>query len=216
MSDPVALPPEEGSRFRKAGDPKPAYAKPAVPGAKPNDASLNPLGPAQPTKFQHEKVDKVAMRKDQENAFSGAITSSDPELAPLGTVQNAAHYVLNQMGEVPKGFNNCFAYLARVQLKGSNFASISVLVHTRLFSEADFKAMLDEACKLCEDMRLSQRRKGARVPPGAKIGEINEMYFDSDSKFVEALMCDKFDFRVLAVLPATSGIQATVVEASQA
>jgi hypothetical protein len=92
-----------------------------------------------------------------------------------------------------------FVYCARLKLQDSSLAGFVFLTHKAKWSREDLERMLSEAIKVCNDIRIPNRREEmatakTQIDDAVKI---NEVWFEGDVEFVEAVMCDKFQFRKL-------------------
>ena len=109
-----------------------------------------------------------------------------------------------------------YVYVVQLRLAPANLpgqperpvAGIIHLCHQDLFSEDELAAMIVEAAKVVNEVRLPNRRQSMR---GQKVGVdpvvLNEQWFPVDADFLEAVMCDKFDFRKVQVTMAVEEIE---------
>ncbi len=128
----------------------------------------------------------------------------------MGALYNVANYVLNALGNAPIGYNNCFAYMCQVRMEGSNLSTIILLIHHKVFSPEQVETMLKTAIATVIETRIVPRRKGLQIKADSNLVTTNEDYFKADVMYLEAVICDKFDFRVLKTMNATADLVRTI------
>lgn len=90
-------------------------------------------------------------------------------------------------------------YLVQVSLGEEGVTGWLHLLHAREIQPEQFDVMLEEAMEQVIKLRIVPRRQGlsqSRTPienPTLK----NEECFDQDLKFLEAVLCDRFGFKIM-------------------
>ena len=108
--------------------------------------------------------------------------------------------------------NDRFCYFIRVRMANSSLGGFSLLVHKRLIEEEELKAMVADAVKLTNTVRIKSRRQDLvdnKVPIRDAV-KVNEEWFPTDVDFFEGVMCDRHDFRVIKCETAIAEIEPTV------
>ena len=105
-----------------------------------------------------------------------------------------------------------YLYMARITMTGSRFAGISFFTSETRYEPEDFAAKVAEACKIATETRIGTRREQmakSRTPVPDAVA-LNEKLFPSDVDFFEAVMADKWAFKIVRDTPASGEIEPTV------
>lgn len=165
-----------------------------------------PPTPPPPPQPQHGPVNRPS---NTAPAATSRPVSGDAGTAPMATVVNLAHFVLNQMGPTPPGYNDCFEYLFHIRLEKQGVSALVTLVHHQQFSTEKLEQMLREAIDVNMNSRMIPRRKALNIKAGTDITKMNEEFFEQDVAFVRATLCDKYDFRYVPPKSVVGEIQRT-------
>lgn len=103
-----------------------------------------------------------------------------------------------------------YAYFIHVRQQGTGIGAVTVLVHAKLFSQAEIDGMVAQASAIVDGVRITNRRAQMAQQKIPVDAELNERLFPSDVEYFEAVMLDKFQFRKLASVNASTVIQPTV------
>jgi hypothetical protein len=107
-------------------------------------------------------------------------------------------------------------YLMKVSMEGSSFAGFTVMVHKDVFTEKQLQGMATEAAGEVLTHRIKKRRailrENREYPPD--VATFNSEAFRQDFEFFEAVMCDKFGFRVLRTSNFSASLEPTVKTAT--
>lgn len=108
--------------------------------------------------------------------------------------------------------NGKHAYVVKIRMKGSTLAGLCFLTHHKKFSQVEVDAMISEACKVVNEIRLPARRQqmAKERTPVHEPQKINETWFESDVMFIEAVLADKYQFTVLRVTSSESEIEPAI------
>ena len=104
-----------------------------------------------------------------------------------------------------------FCYFIRLKMGGSTLGGFALLVHDQKFTEDELKVMCDDAAKITNEIRIVNRRKDmvANRVPIADVDACNEEFFGTDVNFFEAVMCDRYNFRIIRCATAIAEIEPT-------
>ena len=103
-------------------------------------------------------------------------------------------------------------YFLKIAMGDTGYSGFAMFVHDTQFTAAEFKKMVDEAVQIINSVRIKRRREQLeknRVVITNAV-ETNETYFQTDVQFFEAVMCDKWDFRILVTSGLETAIEATI------
>ena len=105
-----------------------------------------------------------------------------------------------------------YVYVAKIQMAGSTLAGWCFFTHETRYTQEQFQTCVKEACRNAEESRIAWRRKemAKNKTPVPNAREMNERLFPSDVSFVEAVMADRWKFKVLKVQPGQGEIEPTV------
>lgn len=130
----------------------------------------------------------------------------------LPSTCNAAEFVLNRPlhNGAPLGFMNGYIYQVCVVMANTPHAVMCLFIHNQLFSGEQIDAMVKESIEIIVKTRIHDVRKHAKISADCDIAAMNKDYFPGYMGVFEAIMADKFDFRILKPLSTTALIPETI------
>jgi hypothetical protein len=89
-------------------------------------------------------------------------------------------------------------YLVKINLADTGYSGVSLLSHEKQFDEAQLKGMVAEATQVITETRIPKTREElvGREIEKSGAAKFNENLFHADVDVFEAVMVDKFAFRV--------------------